>query len=91
MLITTMVLIIASALSLGISFIPLKSAWHVAIGVSIAVLQAGLLLLFSTQLITGPRLVWVVIVASTVWLTILMTLTLVDYLSRSLLPYAPGH
>ena len=90
-LIVAAVLIVTTVISVSVSFIPLESKWHVTIAMSIGAFKACLVMLFFMQVIASSRLTWVVIVASLVWLTILFTLTLVDFLSRSLLPYAPGH
>ena len=90
-LMTGTLLIVLTIISISVSFIPLESQWHVTIGLSIGAFKAAMVVLFFMQVVVSPRLTWVVIVASIVWLFILISLTLVDYLSRSLLPYAPGH
>ncbi len=90
-LLIAVALIITTIISVSVSFIPLESKWHVTIAMSIGAFKASLVMLFFMQIIASPRLTWVVITASVVWLIVLLTLTLVDYLSRSLLPFAPGH
>ena len=49
----------------------------------IAVFKAVLVVLFFMHVRYGTRLTWVVVIGSVVWLGILLTLTLGDYLTRA--------
>jgi len=49
---------------------------------SIAVLKASLVVLFFMHVKYGSRLVWVVLGASVLWLFLLISITLGDYVSR---------
>ncbi len=85
------ILVVLTALTVGISFAPLQGAWHLAIGMAIAVCKASLVLLFFMHVLLSPRLTWIVIAVACCWLGLLMVLTLNDYGSRGMIPFTPGH
>src|SRR5579863_6552815 len=84
-------LLLLTFLTVGLSFFELPQPLHVAAGLTIAAVKASLVILFFMHAIESPRVTWCVIVASVVWLVILFGLTLADYLTRSMVPFAPGH
>jgi cytochrome c oxidase subunit 4 len=84
-------LILLTILTVGISFIPLTGIWHVVVGLSIAVCKALLVLLFFMHVIISSRLTWIVLIVTCFWLGILLVLTLGDYFTRGMVPFAPGH
>lgn len=53
------------------------------IALGIAVIKATLVILFFMHVIHSPRLTWVVVISSFLWLAVLFVLTLADYLTRS--------
>ena len=57
----------------------------------IAVIKASLVVVFFMHAIHSPHLTWCVILVSMVFLVILFALTLADVMTRSLLPFMPGH
>jgi cytochrome c oxidase subunit IV len=73
-------------LTVGVSFLELGS-WHTAVGVGIGVVKAVLVALFFMHLWHSTRVTWLVVVAGLFWLSILMLMTLVDYLTRHWLAY----
>ena len=77
--------------TVAVSFIPLAGGWHEAIGLSIGVVKASLVVLFFMHVLHKPHLASLIAVAALVWLTILISLTLVDYFTRGLIPFMPGH
>jgi cytochrome c oxidase subunit 4 len=89
--VTTALLVALTVLTVGVSFVELETKWHVASGLAIAVLKASLVALFFMQLVVSPRLTWCVGVAVILFLVVLFSLTYSDYLTRSQLPFAPGH
>ena len=64
----------ASTLDLGVLNTP--------IGLLIACTKAVLVVLFLMHVLHSPRLTWVVIIASFLWLGVLFVLTFSDYLTR---------
>lgn len=84
------ILIVLTFLTVGVSFLHLEGAWHIGIGLIIAVCKATLVVLFFMHVLTSTRLTWVVILGGLFWLAIMMFYTLEDYLTRGWLPY-PGH
>ena len=60
-------------------------------GLVIAAVKASLVVLFFMHAIHSPRVTWCVIVVSIVFLVILFSLTLADVMTRSLVPFMPGH
>lgn len=75
-------LLALTCLTAGLSFLEL-GAWHVPVGVMIAVGKAMLVGLFFMHLLHGPRLSWLAVAAGVFWLGILVALTLTDYETRS--------
>jgi caa(3)-type oxidase subunit IV len=85
-------LIVLTFLTVGVSFLPLASEWHLAIGLAIGLCKASLVGLFFMHLIDAQPSVWAVVVVSLFWLIIVFgALTLSDYLTRSWIPIMPGH
>ena len=52
------------------------------VALSIAVVKATLVVLFFMHVVHSPRLTWVVIIASFLWLSLLFALTFADYFTR---------
>jgi cytochrome c oxidase subunit 4 len=74
-------LLLFTALTIGMSFVDL-GAWHTVVGLIIASIKATLVLVVFMHLATGGPRTWLVVAASLFWLSILMGLTLTDYLTR---------
>ena len=85
-LIVWVVLIALTVTTVGITFLPLGH-WHTSIGLAIAVGKASLVVLFFMHALRSQRLVWIVIGGSVLWLSIMLSLTLSDYWSRSWLTF----
>jgi cytochrome c oxidase subunit IV len=84
-------LILLTVVTTAISFFELPGSTHVIAGLSIAVVKASLVIVFFMHALHSPRLTWCVILACIVFLIILFSLTLADVLTRSLVPFTPGH
>ena len=84
-------LIVLTFLTVGVSFIALPAAWHEAIGLLIALVKASLVVLFFMHVVHSPKLTWLIVAVSIVWLLIMVSLTFTDYLTRNLIPFMPGH
>jgi cytochrome c oxidase subunit 4 len=74
-------LIALTLLTVGISFLDLGE-WHTAAGLTIAVCKAGFVILFFMHLLHSRPLTWLVLGAGLLWLGILLTLTMSDYVTR---------
>jgi len=86
------VLVVLTFVTVGLSFVPLPGAWHSILGLAIAVAKASLVGLFFMHLIDSRPTVLAMVVVTLFWLTvILFGLTFTDYLTRSWLPFVPGH
>jgi cytochrome c oxidase subunit 4 len=85
------ILIALTVLTVAISFAPLRSFWHMVLGMVIALLKASLVVLFFMHAAISPKQTWLVIIVTGFWFGILVVLTLSDYVSRDLLPSMPGH
>jgi cytochrome c oxidase subunit 4 len=79
-------LIALTLLTVALSFIELHQ-WHAYIGIAIAAGKAALVILFFMHVLHSHRLIWSVIIAALLWLSILMVLTLADNLTRAWLSY----
>lgn len=61
----------------------LGGGWNTAIALTIAVIKAMLIALMFMHLKFSPRLTWIFASAGVVWLGIMLTLTMTDYLTRN--------
>ena len=84
-------LVLLTFLTVGLSFWHVPPAWHIVIGLLIAVCKGSLVVLFFMHALVSPKLIWIVISVASFWLCILLVLTLTDYFTRGLVPFAPGH
>jgi cytochrome c oxidase subunit IV len=66
----------------------LGKGWSAGIALTIAISKGLLIVLFFMHVKYGSRLTWAFAGAGFVWLTILLSLTLTDYLSRNHPPEA---
>jgi cytochrome c oxidase subunit 4 len=83
------VLMCLTGLTAGVSFINLHR-WSTVVALLIATGKAGLVVTFFMHLrYEKERTIWIWAVVSAVWLTLLLTLTMGDYLSRGFLQ-VPG-
>jgi cytochrome c oxidase subunit 4 len=73
-------------LTVAVSFAELGPL-HTAVALLIATVKALLVALFFMHVLYSKRLIWVVAGAALLWLGILFTLTLSDYVSRNWLGY----
>jgi|SRR5580692_10529007 cytochrome c oxidase subunit IV len=84
-------LIVLTVLTVTLSFVHLGESWHLVVGLVIAASKACLVLLFFMHAVQSPRATWCVIVVAILFLLIMFALTLSDILTRSLVPFMPGH
>jgi cytochrome c oxidase subunit IV len=84
-------LIALTIVTVGVSFLPLPSPWHLFLGLLIASAKASLVLLVFMHLYVSKSLTRLVAFVTACWLILLFGLTLADYVSRGLLPTMPGH
>jgi cytochrome c oxidase subunit 4 len=82
-------LIVLTLTTVGLDFVNLGPL-HTVVGLLIAVAKALLVILFFMHVLYSDRLTWVVALSSLLWLAILISYTLTDYLSRQMIP-VPGH
>jgi cytochrome c oxidase subunit IV len=80
-------LVVLTFLTTYVSTIHLAHWQHTAVGMVIATCKAGLVLLFFMQVIRSTRLTWATILSTLFFLTILIVLTMNDYLTRQLTPF----
>jgi cytochrome c oxidase subunit 4 len=76
------VLMAGTAVTVGVSFLDL-GAFNTVAALAIAVFKASLVVLFFMHVKYSTRLTWAVVAGSVLWLGILLSLTLGDYLTRS--------
>ena len=75
-----------TAATVGLARLDLGT-WHSPVGLAIAAGKALLVVLYFMHVIHSKSLVWVIAISGVFWLGILMTLTLMDYLTRHMLTY----
>lgn len=81
-------LLVLAGLTTVLALVDLRG-WNTVVALAIAVVKAGLILLFFMHLRFGPGLVRLVAVGGVVWLGILLGGTLDDVITRGWLP-VPG-
>jgi cytochrome c oxidase subunit 4 len=79
-------LVLLTLATCGLSFVP-HFDWHTSVGLAIASTKVILISLFFMHLLSSTRLIWIALVAGLLWLSILMGLTLADYLTRAWLSF----
>ncbi len=57
--------------------------WNTPIALAIAVLKATIVILWFMHVIHSPRMTWIVVISSFLWLGVLFVLTFSDYFSRA--------
>ena len=80
-------LMIGLALTVGIAYLP-HGVWSLPGALAIAFAKAALVVMYFMHVLYSPRLTWIAVIASLVWLAILMAITSADYLSRDWIPTA---
>jgi caa(3)-type oxidase subunit IV len=74
-------LMVFLALTTGISFLPLDG-WNWLPSLAISFVMAGLIMLFFMRLRHSEPLLWLTSLSGFVWLSFLLFLVLLDYISR---------
>lgn len=74
-------LMILTVLTVWVSRIDL-GAMNTAVAMAIAIVKALVVILWFMHVIHSPRLTWIVVISSFLWLAVLFVLTFSDYLTR---------
>ena len=74
LMIMTIVTVAVSRIDLG--------AWNTAVALAIAIVKATIVILWFMHVIHSPRMTWIVVISSFLWLGVLFVLTFADYLTR---------
>ena len=75
-------LMILTVLTVWVSRIDL-GALNTAVAMAIAIVKALVVILWFMHVIHSPRLTWIVVICSFLWLAVLFVLTFSDYLTRA--------
>lgn len=74
-------LMVLTVLTVWVSRIDL-GAFNTAVAMLIAVVKALVVILWFMHVIHSPRMTWIIVIASFLWLGVLFVLTFSDYLTR---------
>jgi cytochrome c oxidase subunit 4 len=74
-------LMVLTAVTVGVAYVDL-GALNIAVALAVALVKAALVVLFFMHVKYSSRLVQLVVLASIVWLIILFSITLSDYITR---------
>ncbi len=74
-------LMVLTVLTVWVSRVDL-GALNTAVAMAIAIVKAVVVILWFMHVIHSPRLTWIVVIASFLWLAVLFVLTFSDYLTR---------
>ena len=75
-------LMVLTVLTVWVSRIDLGTGMNTAVAMAIAILKATVVILWFMHVIHSPRLTWIVVICSFLWLAVLFVLTFSDYLTR---------
>jgi len=79
-------LIFLTIATVALGFVDLGQ-WHTAVGLLVASCKGALVVVFFMHLLQSARIAWLAMFAGLLWLVILISLTLTDYLTRDWLNY----
>ena len=85
------VLIALTVVTTAVSFLPLPGIGHIAAGLFIGMVKAGLVVLFFMHVLYSDHVTWLAILFAVLGLGTLFALALSDYFTRGMLPFVPGH
>ena len=74
-------LMILTALTVAVSRLDLGE-WNTAVAMAIAVVKALVVILWFMHVIHSPRMTWIVVISSFLWLAVMFALFFSDYLTR---------
>lgn len=74
-------LMVLTILTVWVSRIDL-GGMNTVVAMAVAIVKASVVILWFMHVIHSPRLTWIVIIASFLWLAVLFVLTFSDYLTR---------
>ena len=80
-------LMILTIITVWVSRIDLGHGMNTGVAMAIAIAKATVVILWFMHVIHSPRLTWIVVIASFLWLAVLFVLTFSDYLTRTLSLY----
>lgn len=75
-------LMILTVVTVAVSRIDLGHGLNTLVAMVIAVIKAAVVILWFMHVIHSPRLTWIVVISSFLWLAVLFVLTFSDYLTR---------
>ena len=75
-------LMVLTVLTVWVSRIDL-GAFNTAVAMAIAIVKALVVILWFMHVIHSPRLTWIVVICSFLWLGVLFVLTFSDYVTRA--------
>lgn len=75
-------LMILTILTVWVSRIDLGHGMNTAVAMAIAIVKALVVILWFMHVIHSPRLTWIVVISSFLWLAVLFVLLYSDYLTR---------
>jgi cytochrome c oxidase subunit 4 len=79
---TFLALVALTLTTVGLSFLRMGPAGHLAVGLAFGAAKAGLVALVFMHLVRSPARVWLAAGLGLFWLGILVALTMTDYLAR---------
>lgn len=78
-------LMIGLIATVAVAYVPLGS-WNLVVALTIAFTKAILVVLIFMHVLNSPRLTWIAVFAGLIWLAIMLSLMMADYMTRSWLP-----
>lgn len=75
-------LMVLTVLTVWVSRIDLGHGLNTGVAMAIAIVKALVVILWFMHVIHSPRLTWIVVISSFLWLAVMFVLTFSDYLTR---------
>lgn len=76
-------LLILTVITVAVSRVDLGAGMNTLVAMAVAVVKATVVILWFMHVIHSPRMTWIVVIGSFLWLGVLFVLTFSDYVTRA--------
>lgn len=80
-----LLLMVGLVATVAVAYLPLGS-WNLVVALLIAFTKATLVVLIFMHVLNSPRLTWIAVFAGLIWLSIMLSLMMADYMTRTWIP-----
>lgn len=80
-----LLLMVGLVVTVAVAYVPLGN-WNLVVALAIAFTKATLVVLIFMHVLNSPRLTWIAVFAGLIWLSIMLSLMMADYMTRTWIP-----